>query len=472
VAKVFISYRHADPDLRLAAEIERYLTSRGVTVFRDQQIKIGEHWAGLIDAHLSSSDFLVLLVSQAAMQSNGVCEEVVRAHKRGLKILPVRLDSSELPYHMAAILNPLQVRTVARENIDTICAELIEIVQDYEEPQNPPQHTRFAPETGTVSLDSPFYVRRDADERIEQRLQSWGVTILLRGARQVGKSSLLVRAAAKAESVGCRVSRIDFQLMENEQRRSLRTLLRHLAFSIAADLGVQKDPDEFWDDRRGSKTSITKFVEQAVLKPSESPLVLCLDEVDSAFGTDYCNDFFAMLRVWHNERAISPIWNRLHLVITHSVDPALWIDDLKQSPFNVGERHSLSDFSVDQVQDLCSRYSVRLDTKELMNFVGGHPFLVRKALAEIQSTRCRIPDLISGVFSDESPFRDHLQLLLVALLANTSLSEAMRQILRDGRCESERAFQGLLGAGLVRGLSRDEGAARCELYRVYFSKYI
>jgi AAA-like domain/TIR domain len=471
VAKVFISYRHTEPDLSLAGEIEHYLTSHGLTVFRDAQIKIGEEWSQLIDRHLSSSRFLVVLVSQASMQNRNVCEEVVRAHKRGLAILPLRLDLSEIPYRIASIIDPLQTRQLTDGAVGTVCNEILEIILRDEAPIGSPG-TQLHLETGTVSLDSPFYVRRDVDDRIEERLRHTGKTILLRGAPQVGKSSLLVRAGFKAATFGRRVTRIDFQLMENEKRRSLTSLLRHLAFSIAADLKLEANPDEFWDDRRGSKASITKFVEEGVLKQNASPVVFCLDEVDNAFGAEYCDDFFAMLRVWHNERATSPIWNQLHLIITHSTDPTIWIRDLNKSPFNVGERHLLNDFSIDRIRDLCNRYNVRVGPEELMNLLGGHPFLIRKALFTIHSTRCGVSELIADVFADSSPFRDHLQLLLIPLLASSHLSEAMRQIISRGNCDSERAYQGLLGAGLIKGVSRDRVAPRCELYRTYFAKHL
>ena len=470
--KVFISYRHAEPDLSLAAELETGLLRRGVPVFRDAQIRIGEEWTQSIDAQLAASRFLVVLVSQASMENRNVCEEILRAHKRGLAILPLRVDVSEMPYHIASILNTLQTRNLTRQGIGAICDEILEVMEREEERSATPDASHLQPETGTVSLDSPFYVRRDVDDRIEERLQGRGTTVLLRGARQVGKSSLLVRAAASAETAGRRVSRIDFQLMDNEQRQSLKTLLRHLAFSMAADLKIDREPDEFWDDRRGSKASMTKFVEQAVLKSTAAPIVLCLDEVDSAFGTAYCNDFFSMLRVWHNERATSPAWNRLHLIITHSTDPGLWIGDLNQSPFNVGERHLLSDFTLSQVRDLCNRYGVATDTEELMNFLGGHPYLIRKALCAIHTEKCTVADLEADMFAYNSPFRDHLQLLMAPLTTNAPLCEAMRQILSRGACDSERAYQGLLGAGLVRGISRDAVRPRCELYRAYFGKHL
>ena len=311
-------------------------------------------------------------------------------------------------------------------------------------------------------------MRREADGRIEERLRGRGSTILLRGARQVGKSSLLVRAAATAETTGRRVSRIDFQLMDNEQRQSLKTLLRHLAFSMAADLKIDAEPDQYWDDRRGSKASMTRFVEQAVLKPAVSPVVLCLDEVDSAFGTAYCNDFFAMLRVWHNERATSGVWNRLHLIITHSTDPALWIGDLNQSPFNVGERHSLTDFTLDQVQDLCNRYRVRIDVEELMKLLGGHPFLIRKALYTIHTIHCTVGDLVTDLFADDQPVSGSLT---ASLSASARQPSALRGDASGSYPRRLRFGAGLSGSARRRAsqgnLTRCAGAALRVVSRLF-----
>jgi hypothetical protein len=471
MGRVFVSYRHTQPDQALAARIEEFLTARGVPVFSDAHIQLGEKWSVAVDTHLARSRFLVVLLSEASLRNRHVQGEIRRAHKKGLMILPLRLDSAEAPYEIDCIVSPLQIRHLEEKNIDAVCAEIFEIVRgDDPVPEGSAEIMQMEPESGTVRLGSPFYVRRTVDSWIEARLRGSGSTIVLRGARQVGKSSLLVRAAEVARSAGRRVSRIDFQLMDNEHRQSLGTLLRHLAYSMAADLAIEKQPDEFWNDRLGFKPSITKFVEQAVLMPAASPVVLCLDEVDTAFGSAYCADFFSLLRSWHETRAVNPLWDRLHLVITHSTDPAPWIHDLDQSPFNVGERQSLREFSADQVRDLSNRYGVRVDIEELMQLVGGHPFLVRKALFAIRTDGCPVAALIADLFDDSSPFRDHLQLLSRPLHANAALRDAMRQVLIRGKCDSEVAFQRLLGAGLVKGHSREEAAPRCDLYRAYFEK--
>src|SRR5947209_4324687 len=87
-----------------------------------------------------------------------------------------------------------------------------------------------------------------------------------------------------------------------------------------------------------------------------------------------------MTRAWHERRqraSQQSTWKRLHLVIAHATDPALWIEDIKQSPFNVGLQLILEDFDERQVSELNERHGRPLsepeEVKRLMNLVGGTP---------------------------------------------------------------------------------------------------
>lgn len=77
-----------------------------------------------------------------------------------------------------------------------------------------------------------------------------------------------------------------------------------------------------------------------------------MDEVEVVFDTKFRSDFFGMLRSWHNNWAATPIWKPLDLVLVTSTEPYQLIEDLNQSPFNVGQVIELVDFDGDQVTDL------------------------------------------------------------------------------------------------------------------------
>src|SRR5262249_35050403 len=58
------------------------------------------------------------------------------------------------------------------------------------------------PAGGPVPIDSPYYVRRPADEIFETAARRRDGTILVKGARQMGKTSLLARGLAEAGKPG------------------------------------------------------------------------------------------------------------------------------------------------------------------------------------------------------------------------------------------------------------------------------
>jgi hypothetical protein len=58
--------------------------------------------------------------------------------------------------------------------------------------------------------------------------------------------------------------------------------------------------------------------------------------------------FFAMLRSWHNNRALEDIWSSMDIVLVISTETHILIDNLNQSPFNVGTTITLG--SVDILQ--------------------------------------------------------------------------------------------------------------------------
>ncbi|HEV2963688.1 MAG TPA: AAA-like domain-containing protein, partial [Candidatus Angelobacter sp.] len=230
-----------------------------------------------------------------------------------------------------------------------------------------------------------------------------------------------------------------------------------------------------WDEQLGDTDSLSDFIEQAVLSTG-APMVLCLDEVDHVFTHSYRDDFFGMLRGWHNRRATRNLWNRFNLLISHSTEPGLFIKDLNQSPFNVGTVVRLGDFNHDEVLWLNGRHGSPISSAEdiarLIRLVGGHPYLIRQALYALCSRKMPMTDLVSAAAADHGPFGDHLRRHLWVLRENSKLRNALRQVLNGRGCDDEDDFQRLRAAGLLQGESRAVAKMRCELYQVYMRKHL
>ncbi len=508
--QVFVSYKHVPPDEQLAKGLHAHLVEKGLRVFVDTQIKVGLDWVAEIDRQLRASDAFVVFLSAKSILSDMVRQEIQTAYelrREGkMRIFPVRVDfEGELPYDLASYLNRIQYKLwrsgdsesglfdllhsaitdgaslpdKATEDPTVISPTDPSVVAESKGAPLPVADPRIVMvmETGTIRLDSPFYVRRKEDEVVERCLERSGSTIVIKGPRQSGKSSLLARAHALSKKEGRRSVYLDFQTFDEPQLASLGATLQALARRIARALKTTIQPADVWDSELlGEKESFAEFLARAVLGGASAPVVLILDEVDRLFDRPYRGDFFAAVRGWHNNRATDEAWENLHLVLGHATDPTLWIENLNESPFNVGDRLRLGDFTRDQVADLNARHGNPLrgsaEIDGLMELVGGHPYLVRQALYVLATDCWSLARLREEAGKDTGPFGDHLRRHLWALLQSERLRTVVAQIARGGGCDDEGIFQRLRASGLMAGESRAEARMRCSLYQQYLSKHL
>jgi hypothetical protein len=300
-----------------------------------------------------------------------------------------------------------------------------------------------------------------------------GSTTVLRGARQTGKSSLLARAVRDAHANGSAVVDFDFQLFDKEFLATLGSLLRYLADAMTAASRGAPGPEAIWASPLGVKDQLTTYVEERWLRPAEAPFVLVLDEVDRVLGRPYQDDFFGLLRAWHNLRAKGGPWRRLNLVMAISTDPARAIQRPDQSPFNVGVRVTLDGLSPGQVQELNRRYGMPIRAREavtLHELTAGHPYLVQQALHALAGGGETLATLADAGRAEDGPFADHLRSHRVALEADEALRRGVAQVLANGTCPSYAAFSRLRSIGLVTGSGPERVKVRCPLYRDYLGR--
>jgi TIR domain-containing protein len=137
---VFISYSHVSPDQDLASQLAAALEASGLTVFVDTKIRIGEDWVEQIDRQLRGSQYFIVLLSAASIQSDMVRREIALAYKlrkaKQLTILPVRMHlPGELPYDIGAYLDLIQyVVWNHGESFDPICRRILNAVADADKP--------------------------------------------------------------------------------------------------------------------------------------------------------------------------------------------------------------------------------------------------------------------------------------------------------------------------------------------------
>ena len=335
-------------------------------------------------------------------------------------------------------------------------------------------------EGGAVPLGSKFYVRRPTDDEFHAAIARRDSIVLVKGARQMGKSSLLARGLEQARDEGIAAASTDLQALNDSDFKSLETFYIALANSLSSpeQLNLKVLLGDVWDRRYSPNTNFDHYLRHEALGKLNLHLFWGLDEVDQLFTCPFGEEVFRLFRSWHNKRATDPTgpWARLTLVVAHATEASLFITDLNNSPFNVGTRVTLHDFNPDQVMELSRRYGHPLEAQaeleQLTRLVGGQPFLVRRALDELVAHRVSLGELELQADLDDGIFADHLRRLLAALKRDQSLVEVVRSLLR-GHCSIDAtSFYRLRSAGLLEGESERAAHLRCKLYANYFRRHL
>jgi hypothetical protein len=500
-ARLFLAYQpDAQPDATVVSAVARVL-GREHTLFVDEADPVNLAWAGRVTAELSMADVMIPFLSSQATANEMLLGEIRQAAQNAQtagrpRILPVRVGyGAPFPSPLSGYLEGYSP-AVWRTEVDTsrLIADLQEVIGGGQLPPQPGPSTLASPAPAsalalplpaapTAELEMPegpmdpqsaFYVERSSDAKALATIKQKGVTLTIKGPRQMGKSSLLMRTMKVATDAGKRVAFVDFQLFDTAALHNAETFLRQFCALLGFKLRIADRVDEYWRLPLGNIQRCTAYLEDYLLPELDTPLVLAMDEVDKIFDADFRSDFFGMLRAWHNDRQGFSVWKNLDLALVTSTEPYQLIVNLNQSPFNVGQVIELEDLKPEQVADLNRRHGQPFrpdDERRLVTLLSGQPYLIRRALYLVASGQLSAADLFARATDDRGPFGDHLRYHFFRMHDKPELVEGLRRVLRNNTLPDERIFFRLRGAGLV----KREGTAvvpRNQLYADYFREHL
>ncbi len=513
-AQVFISYRSQDPDQALALELQAALEAAGhVPFMAAASIRLGDNWAKRIDEALERCDYFVVLLSERSATSEMVTEEVRRARELRdarpndkPRILPIRVNfplDSPLNYDLRGYLNRLQQRSWhSPADTAAIVQEMLTLMATDtapppapEEPPLPVAPLQDSPDApplpvaepellrepgGVVPIKSGLYIERPPVEQdCYTEIMQPGALIRIKAPRQMGKTSLMARILNHASQQGYAVVPLSFQRADSSLFTDLDQFLRWICEQVRRKLKRRDNLDDYWQGF-GSKDKCNAYFEDCLLEDLDTPLVLALDEVDMVFPhRQVADDFFGLLRSWYESARYgdfgSDLWEKLRLVIVHSTEAYVPLN-INQSPFNVGKTVELAEFTSAQVQQLAQRYGLSWgdpQAQQLMTLIGGHPYLVRKALYHLRREEANLDNLSATAATEAGIYSDHLRRHLYNLQRYPELAEAMRQVVvkRDAVTVAAEAAFKLDSMGLVE-LQGNEALPRCDVYRQYFREHL
>ena len=331
---------------------------------------------------------------------------------------------------------------------------------------------------GPIALDSPFYLSRSNCESVcYQTITEPGSLIRIKGAKWMGKTSLVNRILQQGRSQAQKTVYLDCGNIKRSIAQDLDLLLPWLCVMVSRQLELNDKVKEYWDtDILGSNDNCSVYFEEYILAETSSDIVLALDNIDRLFCYgEVIDDFFGMLRSWHEQAKVYNCWAKLKLVLAHSTEVYVPLD-IEQSPFNTGVPIMLEEFTLEQVEILASLYQLdwsRSQIERLMDLIGGHPYLIRLALYQIKTANLTIEQFIRESFQETGIYGDLLRRLLNMLKQSPELISAFTRVVRSNvpvELNPLNTYH-LHSIGLVR--QQDNLVfPRCKLYQIYFNRVL
>ena len=258
---------------------------------------------------------------------------------------------------------------------------------------------------GTLRPDAPSYVERKADRDLCEGLLRGEFCYVLT-SRQMGKSSLMVRTVRRLRQEGVAVAVLDLTAIG--QNLSLEQWYDGLLSRLGQQLDLEDEILDFVSAHTGlgplQRWMMT--LEEVVLRRISGQVVIFVDEIDIVRSLPFSTDeFFAGIRECHNRRSRESAFGRLAFGLLGVATPTDLIRDTRMTPFNIGRRIELNDFSALEAAPLArglgaDEQSAQALLKRILYWTGGHPYLTQRlcrAVADTvyQPTTGEVPPLIA-----------------------------------------------------------------------------
>ena len=238
-------------------------------------------------------------------------------------------------------------------------------------------------------IPSSLYVKRIADYQIEEILEDMQRPGYVLVSRQMGKTNLLLNAQESLKREDDIFIYLDLSNTFADSKGCFENMI-----NITLELNQDK--------LNGLKEQIYKYRNENQLLPNHSRhleelklilnritgrLIFFLDEIDALTKIDYSDEIFAQIRSIYFSRKNNIEFERLGYILSGVVEPKEIIKNQDISPFNIGQKIYLNDFSFEEFCQFLDKGQLKLK-KEVVDYIyemtNGNPRITWDICSDIE----------------------------------------------------------------------------------------
>lgn len=239
-------------------------------------------------------------------------------------------------------------------------------------------------------IPSNLYVHRDADRQVKNIIKDMGRPGYVLVSRQMGKTNLILNAKRELESDDDVFVYIDlsnpFPSAKDCFENIIDTAIETNLEKFETILKTIQEKREGLKDTPAHKQHTNEL--RIILKAIKGKLVIILDEIDALTKTTYSDQIFAQIRSIYFSRVNYEELSRLTYLLSGVIEPTEIIKDPKISPFNIGQKIFLNDFSKKEFTQFLLNAEINLDSEcieRIFFWTNGNPRMTWDLCSEIEN---------------------------------------------------------------------------------------